>query len=268
MPNCGLAIGTHYLYTLAVRDVAQLVERLVWDQEAASSSPAVPTIYFMGFLDRIGLTRKITRPRLKEFLKRYASDKRALDIGCGKAIYGDFFPNRVTLDIAERPDFTVDIVADAHDLHMIESASFDTILCTEVLEHLHTPEKAMSEFHRVLKPGGMIILSTRFIFPIHDAPGDYFRYTQFGLRHLFRNFEILELTEEANTVETLAILEQRIGFQCETLGGRPLKIFWFLLARITLLFARILTKQYGDIRHKQHVSNILCSGYYVAARKK
>jgi ubiquinone/menaquinone biosynthesis C-methylase UbiE len=222
----------------------------------------------MSVIDSIGLTRKITRPRLAAFLKKHASGKRTLDIGCGSAQYGNFFPNRTTLDIAARPGIPVDIVADAHDLSMIEGASYDVVLCTEVLEHLHTPAKAIAEFKRVLKPGGLLLLTTRFIFPLHDVPGDYFRYTKYGLRHLLKEFDILELTEETNTIETLAVLYQRIGFQCTTLGLRFLKILWFLKARVTMFFSQILSKEFGDIRHRHREQNILASGYYVAALRK
>ncbi|MDD4319309.1 MAG: methyltransferase domain-containing protein [Candidatus Peribacteraceae bacterium] len=221
----------------------------------------------MGILDTFGITRKITRTRLEAFLRRYASDAKTLDIGCGNAQYGFLFPNRTTLDVAPRPNVQVDIVADAHDLSMIADASFDVVLCTEVLEHLHTPERAIAEMRRVLRPGGLLLLSTRFIFPLHDVPHDYYRFTKYGLRHLLGSFEIIELAEEAGTVETLAVLYQRIGFQCETLHFRPFKIFWFLLAQITRLGIFLLSREYGDIRHAQAERHILASGYYVAARK-
>lgn len=221
----------------------------------------------MGLLDAIGLTRKITRPRLRAFLKRYAHTGRVLDVGCGAASYRDLFPQTTTLDITAREGVKVDIIADAHDLAQIPDASFDVVLCTEVLEHLHTPERAIAEFHRVLKPQGLLLLSTRFIFPLHDVPGDYYRYTKYGLQHLLKDFQILELQEEASTVETLAVLEQRIGFQCETLWLRPFKLFWFLLAAVTRLFGGIVTREYGDIRQQKPEKNILTSGYYVAARK-
>jgi SAM-dependent methyltransferase len=222
----------------------------------------------MSLLDAISLTRKITRPRLAAFLKNYATDKKTLDVGCGTALYGDYFPNRTTLDIVARPGVTVDILADAHDLHMVATASYDVILCTEVLEHLHTPAKAIAEFNRILKPGGMLFLTTRFIFPLHDVPGDYYRYTKYGLMHLLRDFELIDIREEASTIETLAVLYQRIGYQCETLWFRPFKIFWLIRAKFALLFARMITKEFGDVREKVPERNILCSGYYVAARKK
>jgi ubiquinone/menaquinone biosynthesis C-methylase UbiE len=220
----------------------------------------------MGFLDAIGLTRKITRPRIAEFLKKYATDAKTLDVGCGTALYGGLFPNRVTLDVAARDGIPVDIVADAHDLHMIADATFDVVLCTEVLEHLHTPQQAIAEFKRVLKPNGLLILTTRFIYPLHDVPGDFYRYTKYGLRHLLRDWHIEELHEEAGTMETLAVLYQRIGFQTESLWFRPFKLIWFLKARILQMGRKVLTKEYGDIRHKKPETNILCSGYYVAAR--
>ncbi|MFH1443898.1 MAG: class I SAM-dependent methyltransferase [Candidatus Peregrinibacteria bacterium] len=221
----------------------------------------------MGILDAIGLTKKITRPRLEAFLRRYASEGRVLDVGCGAAGYKNLFPQLTTLDIEPREGVKVDIVADAHDLSQIPDGSFDVILCTEVLEHLHTPAKAIAEFQRVLKPGGLLLLSTRFIFPLHDVPGDYYRYTKYGLKHLLKEFEIVELIEEASTVETLAVLEQRIGFQCNTLGFRPFKIFWFLLAAVTRWCGWLITREYGDIRHQKPEKNILTSGYYVAARR-
>lgn len=221
----------------------------------------------MAFLDTIGLTRKITRSRLKAFLRKYASDAKTLDIGCGNDQYGTLFPNRTTLDIEARPGVKVDIIADAHNLSQIKDNSFGVVLCTEVLEHLHTPPKAIAEFHRILKPGGLLLLSTRFIFPIHDAPGDYYRFTKYGLRYLLREFTIEELKSETSTGEALAVLYQRIGFQCDTLGFRPFKILWFLKAKLMLLFAWLITKEYGDIHHKQEEQGILSSGYYVAARK-
>ena len=216
----------------------------------------------------MGLLTKITRPRIKAFLQRHSTDRKTLDVGCGTALYGDLFPNRVTLDVAERPGIPVDIIADAHDLQQISDASFDVVLCTEVLEHLHTPLQALKEFHRVLAPGGQLILTTRFIYPLHDVPGDYYRYTKYGLKHLVTEagFTIDDFQEEADTMETLAVLYQRIGFQCQTLWLRPLKVIWFLKAVMFRLCHRMITREYGDIGNTREEKNILCSGYYVAAR--
>lgn len=222
----------------------------------------------MSLVDKMGLTCKITRPRLRSFLEKHRSPGRTLDIGCGNAIYGDLFPNRVTVDIERRPGIAVDVIADAHNLSTFPENTFDVVLCTEVLEHLHTPAKAIAEFERTLKPGGVLLLTTRFVFPLHDTPHDYYRYTKYGLQYLLQNFENVEVMEEASTIETIAILLQRMGFQCTTLGLRPLKLFWFCLAKITLVFPWILTREYGDLGHKTQEHCILSSGYHVVAHKR
>lgn len=222
----------------------------------------------MSFLDSIGLTRKITRPRLHAFLERHRSEGKTLDVGCGNAIYGHLFPNRVTVDIEQRPGVAVDIIVDAHNLSVFTNDSFDIVLCTEVLEHLHTPAQAIAEFKRVLKPGGILLLTTRFVFPLHDTPNDYYRYTKYGLQYLLHDFENVEIMEETSTIETIAVLFQRIGFQCNTLGLRPLKLLWFCFAWIVMRLRWILTQEYGDIRHKKKERHILTSGYYAVARKQ
>jgi SAM-dependent methyltransferase len=182
--------------------------------------------------------------------------------------YRSLFPNVKTIDAKERPGHPLDYIGDVHHLPMIGDAMFDVVLCTEVLEHLHSPHEAIAEFRRILKPGGMLILSTRFVFPLHETPVDYFRYTRYGLEFLLKEFEIVELKEETNTMETFAVLCQRMGFQCTTLWARPFKLGWFLLAKLFLWFPWILTEEYGDI-HQGHVERpIMSSGYYVAARKK
>lgn len=220
----------------------------------------------MALLDTLGITTKITRPRLEAFLKKYATTEKTLDIGSGNKPYVHLFPNISTVDNKERPGTKLDFIGDAHDLSMIPSGSFEVILLTEVLEHLHSPHLAIAEFKRILKPGGLLLLTTRFVYPLHEVPVDYYRYTKYGLRHLLREFTIVELQDETNTIETLAVLYQRLGFQCTTLWAKPFKLFWFLLAKFTLLFKHVLTSEHGDIHGESTETNILSSGYYVAAR--
>ncbi len=215
-------------------------------------------------IKKTGLTSKITRQKLDLFIRKYQSRKLTLDIGCSNSPYAKYFPNRVGLDIHTGQG--VDIVADAHQLPF-KDEKFDNVLCTEVLEHLHSPHLAISEMKRVLKLGGKLILSTRFIFPLHDVPNDYYRYTKYGLKYLFKDWQIIELKEEVNTLTTLAVLLQRIGYQCEILGFKPLKLLFFLKAKIVSWFSFIITKEYGDIRKEQLETNIMASGYYLVARK-
>jgi SAM-dependent methyltransferase len=63
-----------------------------------------------------------------------------------------------------------------------EDAAFDTVVLSDVLEHLAAPALLWSEMTRVLAPGGHVLLNTPFLYGIHEAPHDYARYTEFGLR--------------------------------------------------------------------------------------
>ena len=210
------------------------------------------------------LSGKLTRITLDRFIAAHATDRRTLDIGAQNGPYGAHFPRRVGLDI--RPGAGVRIIGDAQALG-IRDAAFEVVLCTEVLEHLPEPQKAIDEIFRVLEPGGSLLLTTRFLFPIHDAPHDYFRFTKYGLRHLLRRFEIVELREETDAVGTLAVLLQRMGMQAETLGWTPLRALWLVAAQAARPFAFLITREYGDSRRRTPERGIMTSGYHVACRK-
>lgn len=154
------------------------------------------------------INRKLTRGKLVNFLRKYQSDGYTLDIGCGDRLYKELFPNSICVDIDKNRE--PDMVSDIHYMYQFQDNTFDCILCTEVLEHCYAPWKAADEMFRVLKPGGILLLSTRFVYPIHDTPWDFYRFTKYGLKQLFRNYRLLELWEEAAPVETMGILYQRL----------------------------------------------------------
>lgn len=215
-------------------------------------------LYAVGFLS------KMARKDFSRFIKRYASKGKTLDVGSAQGPYKNFFPNRVSTDIVAGEG--VAVVADVHSLPF-KDGEFETVLCTEALEHFYNPFQAVAEMRRVLKKGGTLILTTRFIFPLHETPHDYFRFTEYGLRHLLKDFEILQIERDGGTIETLAVLLQRIGYQCDTLYFKPFKLFWFLAAKVVAALPNILTKQYGEINQRTPVSEIMTAGYFVAARK-
>jgi SAM-dependent methyltransferase len=73
------------------------------------------------------------------------------------------------------------------------AAAFDFIVCTEVLEHTRQPFDAVNSIYAMLKRGGHVFVSTPYNFRIHGPLPDCWRFTEHGLRELFRNFEIIEL---------------------------------------------------------------------------
>ena len=210
------------------------------------------------------LSGKLTRITLDRFIAAHATDRVTLDIGAQNGPYAAMFPRRIGLDI--RPGRGVRIIGDAQALG-IRDGAFPVILCTEVLEHLPEPQRAIDEMYRVLEPGGTLLLTTRFLFPIHDAPHDYFRYTKYGLRHLLRRFEILELHEETDSVGTIAVLLQRLGMQARTLNWTPMRGVWLVAAQLARPFGFLITQEYGDSRRREAERGIMTSGYHVACRK-
>jgi SAM-dependent methyltransferase len=77
----------------------------------------------------------------------------------------------------------------------VEPHRYDLVLLSQVLEHLPEPTAVLTELHRVLKPGGRIWASAPLFYIEHEKPYDFYRYTQFGLRHVFEasGFSDLEI---------------------------------------------------------------------------
>jgi len=87
---------------------------------------------------------------------------------------------------------TVDILQTAAHLSFRDQTA-QLVLCENVLEHVFEPERVIQEIHRVLCRDGLLFLVTPFLFPLHDAPHDFFRYTEYSLRRLLRDFSEMTL---------------------------------------------------------------------------
>jgi len=105
-----------------------------------------------------------------------------------------------SLDVSEPSDRSAragrtDHVADLQDTQLPD-AQYDTIFCTQVLQHLPEPERAIREMARVLKPGGKVIVSVPHLVWLHNEPHDYWRLTNHGLRHLLEKAGLRPLSIE------------------------------------------------------------------------
>lgn len=209
--------------------------------------------------------KKITRKSLEPFLAKYATDKKVLDIGSGGSSYHRFFPNRLSVDIdpARKPD----IVADAHSLPF-KDGEFEVILSTEMLEHVKDPFRVERELRRVTVKGGMLILSTRFVFPLHDIPHDYWRFTKYGLKELFKEWEIVEIKGETKNFSTIGALLQRICFQTKLRFNKLTKFFLFFVAWVLSHIEWLTLKEFGDIKKGVYEKELMPTGYYIVCKKK
>lgn len=91
-----------------------------------------------------------------------------------------------TLDINPGADYQADICNHTY----LPKGLFDIIICTEVLEHVSNPFAAATEMKRILKPGGLLFLTTPFNFRIHGPLPDRWRFTEHGLREIFKGWNI------------------------------------------------------------------------------
>ena len=119
-------------------------------------------------------------------IRQYAHGD-ALDLGAGLSPYRALLEHQCTkisaFDAVRRAD-TVDFIGDVQSMREIESSVFDTVLCTQVLEHVPRPWKAMEEIARILRPGGTLIASAPHLSALHEVPNDFYRYTEYGLASL------------------------------------------------------------------------------------
>lgn len=111
-----------------------------------------------------------------------------LDVGCGTMPYRSRIAatRYVGLDYdtpEKRAAKVADVLYDGGRFPFAD-ASFDGVLCTQVLEHVFTPEAFLGEIARVLRPGGVLVLTVPFVWDEHEQPHDFGRYSSFGLRAL------------------------------------------------------------------------------------
>ena len=149
---------------------AQIERDLIHSPERRYFSPALYSQY------------QVTLPLIQKH-----AHGRFIDLGCGEMPYREFVEGRVevydSFDVQTRTS-GVTYVGDIQNMQAVPSASYDSAACLEVLEHVPDPFQAAREIFRILRPGGVLVLSVPHLSRLHEEPNDFYRYTRYGVRRL------------------------------------------------------------------------------------
>jgi len=167
--------------------------------------------YSTNYLNRAGLEAALAEASAG--VLETQTEIRLLNLGCGNRSYLELFDQsvarHVAVDVSASP-FT-DVIARGEELPFAV-ASFDVVLCVQVLEHVRNPSRVIAEIGRVLCPEGTALLTTHGTFFYHPVPEDLWRWTHEGLRLLLRRsglFDQIDVQPIGGTFSALALLNAR-----------------------------------------------------------
>lgn len=184
---------------------------------------------------------------------------RTVDLGAGTAKYKPLIQPHtteyITFDLS--PHSSIDVVGDIEATPFADN-EFDTVVSTQVLEHVRRPWMVAQEIHRILKPGGILILTAPFLVQHHGHPDDYFRFTTSGITTLFED-QGFEIIESAGYGKTFSVLSEMLHFTFFNPYSKPLSR---IKRKVLAIIQSTLRKL--DTRSK---SKTIYANVYVIAKK-
>ena len=221
--------------------------------------------------------RHLSHREITRFVRAEGSKLRGrlLDVGCGKKPYAQWLPSvdrhfgvdmPSTMHGVEHADALASVLALPFD-----SGVFDSVLCTEVLEHTPSPIAGLREMARVAKPGALLLLTVPSSEQLHEKPYDYCRFTCYWLEYLLREtgWEIVRLQPRGGALLELGyrlsiFLYSSLGASADPHGKltpRPLASFCIVpICASIQIFSVLLNKLLP--------SDVSTMGYGVLARRK
>jgi SAM-dependent methyltransferase len=216
----------------------------------------------------VSVGSRLTADLAMGFYQKYAGKYlkgRLLDLGCGQApfygMYRQFVSDSILCDWENsyHSNPHLDVICDLTQTLPFGDNEFDSVLLSDVLEHIPNPGKLIGEIGRILRPGGVLLMNVPFIYPLHEEPYDYYRYTSHALRRLMEDsgLEVLHLDPLGGALESWVVLTAK-----QALKAGPVGVWVALFLQEA---SRYLRKMRGDIGKNSHVVYPL--GYGVIARK-
>ena len=220
----------------------------------------------MSFL--YSLDKKMSRKRLNNFIKqdiiefKKRKDPKILFVGSGGELnqYVKNFSSylySIDIDPSRKPDQIIDLT-DPNFCQNYLGEKVNLVCIFEVLEHTKNPSLAIKNIYNLIDKDSVVLLSTPFIFNIHDAPNDFFRFTRYGLKEIFKEFSKVEIKEKNGWLESIFVLIMRIkksrSILNKILGNSFLLLYFFLYPLILIIQSIFKT-------------NSLTTGYYLKAIK-
>ena len=210
----------------------------------------------------------MSRKRLNNFIKqditefKKRKDPKILFVGSGGELnqYVKNFSSyiySIDIDPSRKPDQIIDLT-DPNFCQNYLGENVNLVCIFEVLEHTKNPSLAIKNIYNLIEKDSVVLLSTPFIFNIHDAPNDFFRFTKYGLKEIFKEFSKVEIKEKNGWLESIFVLIMRIkksrSILNKILGNSFLLLYFFLYPLILIIQSIFKT-------------NSLTTGYYLKAIK-
>ena len=216
---------------------------------------------FLSILSKKASRKNLDKNILMSFVKIGNSKTKVLNIGSGGEIQKLIINNfedvySIDVDQQRNPDQVIDICDEQFSLNLKYKPNL--VCCFEVLEHTTNPQIAINNVYSILNKDDFFLSSVPFNFHIHDEPNDFYRFTFYGLKMLFKDFSEVNIIKRNGWLESIFVNIIRLEKEKNILAkitGKLFIILYFLLMPVILIIQKIIP------------SEKLTTGYFIEAKK-